>query len=109
MNAPNSYKSPHKIATTAYDVQAQMLILNVLHFFQAAKKNQQLILGKPSDVAARALNVHRSTFSRIAKRMHDKNKLENPRKKIKRRPKKEFDTFDIDAIKSVIKSFYRDK
>jgi hypothetical protein len=109
MQAPNQYKSPHKIATSAYDCQAQLLILNVLHFFKEVKKRPSLLSGKPSEVAARALNVNKSTFSRISKRLDAKNKIENPRKKIRRRPKKQFDSFDIDAIKNVIKGMYRDK
>jgi hypothetical protein len=109
MNQANSHKSPHKIRTSAYDVQAQLLILNVLHFFREAENNPTLLQGGATVVSARALNISRTTIFHIEQRQTQVGQVENPRKKINQRNSKSFDSFDIAALKNVVKGFYADK
>jgi transposase len=69
---------------------------------QSVKKHPELLSGRPTDVAARALNVGRSTINRIKK-----TGTTTPKKRTGRPPK--FDEFDTVSIQNIIKEFYRNK
>lgn len=99
-----SYKSPHMVKTCGFTSQSRKLIVNVLHFIKTSKKQPELLDGTPTDVAARALNISKNTFTNISK-----TGLTSPKKRPGRTPKLYFDEFDKISIANIIKEFYRNK
>jgi hypothetical protein len=102
-----NFEAPYQLNTSAYDIQAQKLIFNVLHFIRETRAHPELLIGWPSEVAARALNINRKTFKNLSDRIEITGELQNPRHKITKTAKKVFDDFDIDATKQVITELFR--
>jgi len=107
---PSQSASPKCIKTSAYNSQAQRLILNVLHFFKESASNPDFLKGGPRDLASRALKVSKRYLTNIS-RLSDTSVLRTPRKKLiyKKSKRDNFDSFDIQAIKNIVKQFYSEK
>jgi hypothetical protein len=106
MNPEPNYVSPHSVSTNGYNSQAQKLILNVLHFFKMAKKDSSLLLGEPLQLASRALNVNKNTFTNIEKEKLSCGKFSTPKRVRVKWIREKFDSFDINALKNIIAGFY---
>lgn len=78
-----NFEPPYQLNTSAYDIQAQKLMLNVLYFIRESRNHPELLIGRPSEVAARDLNVSRNTFKHATDRIEQSGTLQNPRSKIK--------------------------
>jgi len=112
MTSLNNYISPHRIKCNGFNSQARKLILNVLDFFQICSVNPDLLKASPIDVASKALNISTRSFSNIKKKYNEVGKLETPKRKnrvIYKRKQDLFDTFDIQAIKNIVSSFYSEQ
>jgi len=107
----SSYTSPCSIKTNGYNSQAQSLIVNVMHFFREAWKNPSLLKGKPRYLASKALNIPERTLSRLAAKQKAGVEMRSPKrnKPIKKHKRDRFDSFDIQTIRNIIKSFYVSK
>jgi len=108
----NNYASPHRIKGNGFNSQARKLILNVLDFFQKSGNNPDLLKPSPLDIASKGLNISPRSFSNVKKKSNKEGKLETPKRKnkiIKKRKHDLFDTFDIQAIKNIVSSFYSEQ
>jgi len=100
--------SPHSFDTSGFNTQAKMLINNVISFLRQAKRNSLLLKGSPIYLASRALNISLNTVSRISSSAKKGEEFTSPKRKKPHRKSKIdlFDSFDIQGVRNVVKSFY---
>jgi len=108
---PSNYTSPYSLSTNGFNSQAQTLILSVIHFFKRAKRNPSLLKGSPRFLASRALSVSESALTRIVRKEKTGKEIMSPirKKPIAKHKMDLFDTFDIQSVRNIIKSFYANK